>query len=132
MAEDYYATLGVARAASAEEIKKAYRKLARENHPDLHPDDPKAKEKFQQVQTAFDVLNDPKKREMYDRYGASFDQMGGGGGGPRGWPGGGAGPMPEGVEVNFEDLFAGGGGIADLFKQFSQRGRSGGRRSSSA
>ena len=53
MAEDYYATLGVARGASAEEIKKAYRKLARENHPDLHPDDPKAKEKFQQVQNAF-------------------------------------------------------------------------------
>lgn len=133
MADDYYSTLGVARGASADDIRKAYRQLARKYHPDLNPDDPKAKEKFQQVQTAFDVLNDPKKREMYDRYGASFDQMGGGGGGgPRGWPGGGAGPMPEGVEVNFEDLFGGvgGGGISDLFKQFSQRGRSGGRRSS--
>src|SRR6187402_2389616 len=92
MAEDYYATLGVARAASAEEIKKAYRKLARENHPDLHPDDPKAKEKFQQVQSAFDVLNDPKKREMYDRYGSAYESMGAGAQpGGRAWSGGGPG-----------------------------------------
>ena len=133
MAEDYYATLGVARGASAEEIKKAYRKLARENHPDLHPDDPKAKEKFQQVQNAFDVLNDPKKREMFDRYGSAYESMGGGGPqGARPWPGAGGGPRGgEAHEVNLEDLFGGGGGggFADLFKQFGNRGaRGGGRR----
>src|SRR5436190_3039117 len=96
MADDYYATLGIARGASADDISKAYRQLARKYHPDLNPDDPKAKEKFQQVQTAFDVLNDPKKREMYDRYGASFEHMGGGrpGGGPQSWPGAGASGYP--------------------------------------
>jgi DnaJ-class molecular chaperone len=130
MADDYYATLGVARGASAEDIRKAYRQLARKCHPDLNPDDPKAKEKFQQVQTAFDVLNDPKKRELYDRYGAAYESAGARpGGGPRPWPGGGA----EGVEINFEDLFGGGGSggaFADLFKQFGNRGRGGGRRTS--
>ena len=129
MAEDYYATLGVARGASAEEIKKAYRKLARENHPDLHPDDPKAKAKFQQVQNAFDVLNDPKKREMFDRYGSAYESMGGGGPqGPHPWPGAG-GRGGEAHEVNLEDLFGGGGGgFADLFKQFGNRGARGGNR----
>jgi curved DNA-binding protein len=129
MADDYYATLGVARGASAEEIKKAYRKLARENHPDLHPDDPKAKEKFQQVQNAFDVLNDPKKRELFDRYGSAYESMGGGPQGARPWPGGGP-RGGEAHEVNFEDLFGGGGGggFADLFKQFGNRGGRGGNR----
>jgi curved DNA-binding protein len=137
MADDYYTTLGVARDAAADDIRKAYRQLARKYHPDLNPDDPQAKQKFQEVQTAFDVLNDPKKREMFDRYGAAYEHLGQGGG-PRPRPSGsGGGPMPEGYDVNFEDLFGGGGvggaGIADLFKQFSQRGRSsGGRRSSSS
>jgi DnaJ-class molecular chaperone len=128
MADDYYATLGVPRSASADDINKAYRQLARKYHPDLNPNDPMAKEKFQQVQTAFDVLNDSKKREMYDRYGSAYESMGGGGG-PRPWPGaGGAG----GFEVNLEDLFrgggGGGGGFADLFRQFGQRGKSAGAR----
>ena len=139
MADDYYATLGIGRTASADDIRKAYRQLARKYHPDLNPDDPKSKEKFQQVQAAFDVLNDPKKRELYDRYGPAFEHMGGqsGGGGPRPWPSGGPGGGAEAFEVNFEDLFGGGGaggggGFADLFKQFGQRGRGGGggRRSS--
>ena len=64
---DPYQVLGLTRSASAEEIKAAYRKLAKQYHPDLNQDDPKAKEKFQQVQTAFDVLSDPKKRELYER-----------------------------------------------------------------
>ncbi|NBW87817.1 MAG: J domain-containing protein, partial [Planctomycetia bacterium] len=71
MAEDHYQTLGVPRTASAEDIRKAYRDLARKYHPDLHPDDEAAKAKFKQVQAAFDVLNDASKREMYDRYGSS-------------------------------------------------------------
>jgi DnaJ-class molecular chaperone len=126
MAEDYYATLGVSRGASADDVKKAYRNLARKHHPDLNPNDPKAKEKFQQVQTAFDVLSDPKKRELYDRYGSAYESVGAGGGGGRAWTGGGpAGGAPGGFDVKFEDLFGGGGGgsasFADLFKQFNQR-----------
>ncbi len=122
MAEDYYQTLGVSRAASAEEIRKAYRDLARKYHPDLHPDDDTAKEKFKQVQAAFDVLNDPSKREMYDRYGSSFEGVGaggpGGGWGGGSWSGGGgAGPFPGGGgEIDLESLFGGGaGGFGDLF-----------------
>ena len=121
MAEDYYETLGVSRTASAEDIRKAYRELARKYHPDLHPDDDAAKEKFKKVQTAFDVLNDPSKREMYDRYGSSFEGVGAGGqgGGWRGgpFPGGG---FPGGGEIDLESLFGGGGGFGDLFG----RGRS--------
>ena len=127
MAEDYYATLGVSRSASPEEIQKAYRQLARKHHPDLNPDDASSKAKFQAVQTAFDVLNDSKKRELYDRYGSAYESygQGGGGGSSPGWPpGGGGGPN---VDVNLEDLFGGsglgGGGFADLFKNFSQRGK---------
>lgn len=123
MAEDHYHTLGVGRTASAEEIRKAYRDLARKYHPDLHPDDESAKEKFKQVQAAFDVLNDPSKREMYDRYGSSFEGVGAGGGGGS-WSGGG--PFPGGGEIDLESLF-GGGGFGDMFG----RGRAGrGRRRS--
>lgn len=82
MAEEYYQILEVPRSASADEIQKAYRKLARKYHPDLHADKSdtekdQAKQKFQQIQTAYDVLNDPKKREMYDRFGENFDMPGG-------------------------------------------------------
>lgn len=93
MSDDHYQTLGVPRTASADDIRKAYRELARKYHPDLHPDDASAKEKFKKVQTAFDVLNDPSKRELYDRYGSSFEGFAPGGGG--GWRGGG-GPFPGG------------------------------------
>jgi len=114
MADDHYQVLGVSRTATAEDIRKAYRDLARKYHPDLHPDDAAAKEQFKKVQTAFDVLNDPSKREMYDRYGSSFEGVGGGGG----WsPQGQAGPFPGsgqgGAEIDLESLF--GGGFADLF-----------------
>jgi len=66
---DYYKILGVDKAASTEEIKKAYRKLARKLHPDLNPDDPEANKKFQELNEAQDVLGDPEKRKKYDAYG---------------------------------------------------------------
>ena len=68
-ARDYYQTLGVKREASTEEIRKAYRKLARKHHPDLNPGDKVAEERFKQVQEAYDVLKEPKKKKMYDQYG---------------------------------------------------------------
>lgn len=141
MAEDYYATLGVSRGASAEEIQQAYRKLARKYHPDLNPDDAGAKKKFHEVQTAFDVLNDSDKRKLYDQYGSDYESVGSG---AHAWPGGGAGPASgagqgfpgfggagrgsgHGFDINLEELLGGrggGGGFADLFKQFGgQSGR---------
>ena len=80
MADDYYKALDVSRTASPEEIQKAYRKLARKYHPDMNPDDAAAKKKFQQVQKAYDVLNDPEKRKLYDQFGPAFENMAAGGG----------------------------------------------------
>ena len=122
MADDHYQILGVSRTATSDDIQKAYREMARKYHPDLHPDDDAAKEQFKKVQTAFDVLNDPSKREMYDRYGSSFEGVGAGGGGG-GWsPQGQAGGFQSGGEVDLESLF-GGGGFADLFGGGKRRTR---------
>src|SRR4051812_28061781 len=140
MAEDYYKTLGVNRDASQADIQAAYRTLARKHHPDMNPEDKTAKERFQKIQAAFDVLNDPSKRELYDRYGSSFESMGAGGaprGGGRGWS---AQTPPGYEEIDFGQLFGerfggGGGGeapggFADLFAQFRSGGR--GKRSRGA
>ena len=67
--EDYYKTLGVKRNAAAEEIRKSYRRLARKYHPDLNPGDKASEERFKQLQEAYEVLSDPKKRQMYDQVG---------------------------------------------------------------
>src|SRR6201997_1427423 len=69
---DYYKTLGVEKNATEDEIKKAYRKLARKYHPDLNPNDPEANKKFQQINEANEVLSDPEKRKKYDKYGENW------------------------------------------------------------
>lgn len=74
---DHYAVLGVARDATSEDIKKAYRRLARESHPDANPDDPHAEERFKEVGAAYAVLSDPEKRARFDRYGDAAPQSGG-------------------------------------------------------
>jgi molecular chaperone DnaJ len=75
--QDYYELLGVSRKAAQKEIRQAYRKLARKYHPDLNPGDKSSEEKFKQVQEAYDVLSDAKKRQMYDQFG--FETPGAGG-----------------------------------------------------
>ena len=73
---DPYSVLGVDRKATADEIKKAYRKLARQYHPDRNPDDPKAEERFKEIQSAYDIVGDPDKRKQYDRGGIFFGSGG--------------------------------------------------------
>ena len=99
--QDYYATLGVARDAGGEDLKKAYRKLAMQYHPDRNPGDKQAEARFKDINEAYDVLKDDQKRAAYDRYGhAAFEQ---GGGGPGGFAGG------------FD--FSAQGGLGDIFDQ---------------
>src|SRR3954470_4132953 len=109
--KDYYKALGVAKDASAAEIKKVYRKLARELHPDKNPGDAKAEARFKEVSEAYDVLSDPEKRKEYDEARSLFGTGGGFGG-----FGGGAGARRPG-NFNVSDLFGGGssGNINDLF-----------------
>jgi molecular chaperone DnaJ len=129
--KDYYATLGVKKSASAEDIRKAFRKLARKYHPDVNPGDKAAEEKFKALSEANDVLSDPKKRKIYDQLGFYSDNIdpaaadayaraGGGAGGPSGgFAGGFPGGQPPGTGgqganfdfggFDFSDLFEGGG-----------------------
>ncbi|MCR9258024.1 MAG: molecular chaperone DnaJ [Alphaproteobacteria bacterium] len=112
MARDYYEVLGVERGADEADLKKAYRKLAMQYHPDRNPDDEEAEAKFKEVNEAYDVLKDADKRAAYDRFGHEAFTQGAGAGGP----GGGAG--------------FGGGGFSDIFEEmfgeFMGRGRAGG------
>jgi len=115
MAEDYYKTLEVSRSASAEEIAKAYRKLARKHHPDLNPDDKMAKQRFQEIQAAYDCLNEPEKRKMYDQFGQDYERMGSG---PARRNPSDSGGVPGGFD--FGDAFGTGGvDLGDLFRQFA-------------
>ncbi len=126
MAQDYYETLGVKRDAAADEIRKAYRKLSRENHPDVKPDDKAADARFKQVQEAYAVLGDAEKRAKYDKYGHAFNAAGRGPGGPGGYGGGGAGP------VDLNDILGEGFDLGDLFGGLGGGGFGRGRRGPAA
>lgn len=105
--KDYYEVLGLQKGATDAEIKKAYRKLAKQYHPDLNPDDPTAAEKFKEINEANQVLSDPDKRAKYDQFGfAGVDPSYGGGGAGGAWTGG-----FDGVDLGdiFADIFGGGG-----------------------
>ena len=102
--QDYYETLGVARSATDDEIKKAYRKLAMKYHPDRNPDDKAAEEKFKEVQKAYDTLSDKEKRAMYDQYGHAAFEQGAGAGGFGGFGGFGGGFGGQGFD--FGDIFS--------------------------
>jgi DnaJ-class molecular chaperone len=128
MSEDYYKVLGISRGATAEEIQKSYRKLAKKYHPDLNPDDKAAQSKFKEVQHAYDVLSDEKKRKLYDQFGPEFENVAKGGG-PQ-W----SSQVPPGYQdFDFAQAFGGGGGrggsvppdLEELLRQFTGGGGGG-------
>lgn len=117
---DYYKIMGIPRDTPQKDIRLAYKKRAKQFHPDLHPDDPKAKAKFQALNEAYDVLNDPDKRQKYDQYGehwrdaGAFEQAGGYGAGGDGGDG------FEGFDFS---QFSGGGGFSSFFENLFGGGR---------
>jgi molecular chaperone DnaJ len=132
---DFYETLGVKRDAAADDIRKAYRKLARKHHPDLNPGDKAAEDRFKKVQEAYDVLSDPKKKQMYDQVGY-YSENGAPGGGAG--ASGGSGPNMGFGGFDFSDVFsragtrppgganpsgsaAGAGNFQDIFNQWFTR-----------
>lgn len=146
--KDYYGTLGIKKTATAEEIRKAFRKLARKYHPDVNPNDKKSEEKFKEISEANDVLSDPKKRKIYDQLGFYSDNIdpaaaeayarggGFGAGGFGGVPGGGAGRGSQGAPFDFsgfdfsnfesgERSTGGSGGFRDIFSSIFSGGRGG-------
>src|SRR5579872_6957363 len=113
MSQDYYELLGVSRTASADDIKKSFRKLAMQHHPDRNPGNKEAERRFKDVNHAYDILKDPDKRAAYDRFGAAAFE---GGAGP-------GGPGFQGQGFDFSSVFG------DMFDEMfgGARGRPGGR-----
>src|SRR4051794_22281302 len=148
--KDYYGLLGVKKSASADEIRKAFRKLARKYHPDVNPNDKKSEEKFKEISEANDVLSDPKKRKIYDQLGfysvnidpaaaEAYSRGGGFGAGGFGATPGGRGASSAGGQgfdfngFDFSDAggaggrqSGGGGGFRDIFSSIFGGGRGGG------
>lgn len=110
---DYYKILGVQKDIPQKDVKKAYLKRAKQFHPDLHPDDPKAKAKFQALNEAYDVINDPEKRRKYDQYGEQWRQAEQFGGGAGGFSGSTEGSPFAGFDFS---NFKGGGGFSSFFE----------------
>ena len=113
---DYYKILGVNKTIPQKDVKRAYLKRAKQFHPDLHPDDPKAKAKFQALNEAYDVIGDPEKRKKYDQYGEQWrqaDQMGGDFGG---FGGQGGGSPFEGFDFSNYSRGSGSGGFSSFFE----------------
>ena len=122
---DYYKILGVDKTIPQKDVKKAYLKRAKQFHPDLHPDDPKAQAKFQALQEAYNVISDPEKRKKYDQYGEQWKQAeqfeGFGGGGA-----GGGNPF-GGFDFSGFSSAGGAGGFSDFFESlFGRKGQQGG------
>lgn len=125
---DYYKILGVDKNIPQKDVRAAYKKRAKQFHPDLHPNDPKAKAKFQALNEAYDVIGDPEKRKKYDQYGEHWKEAGsfdGAGGGGFNWGGGGGSPF-EGFDFS---NFSGGGGFSSFFQDLFGSGFGGGRSS---
>ena len=134
--KDYYQTLGVNRSASADEIKGAYRKLARKFHPDLNPGDKQAEERFKQLQEAYDVLSDVEDRKLYDQYGENWRavKQGGGAPPPPGWERGPTTGQRQEPRVDYRDFdfgsFSSSPGGFDIFEEmFGRAGRARSQRS---
>lgn len=133
---DYYKILGVDKNIPQKDVREAYRKRAKQFHPDLHPNDPKAKAKFQALNEAYEVINDPEKRKKYDQYGEQWkeaEKAEGAGFGGFHWGGSGGGSPFEGFDFSsmrgggsfssfFENLFGGMGGRQSSRQSSSQRG----------
>ena len=123
---DYYEVLGISKGASADEIKKAYRKKAKELHPDRNKDNPESEAQFKEAGEAYDVLKDAEKKAAYDRFGHAAFEGGMGGGGPRPGGGFGGGAGQGDFASAFSDVFD------DLFGDFMGGGRAGGGRQRAA
>src|SRR5688500_7270200 len=132
--EDFYQVLGVKRDAKPEEIKKAYRRLARKYHPDVNPGDKSAEERFKKITEAHEVLSDEKKRKVYDRFGSYSEQLADAAARGHGAPGGGAGAGGRaGVPFDFEGFdwgntasssAGGGSSFRDIFSELFGGGKS--------
>jgi len=121
---DYYKILGVDKNIPQKDVRAAYKKRAKLFHPDLHPNDPKAKAKFQALNEAYDVIGDPEKRKKYDQYGEHWKEagaFGGGGGGGFNWDNMGGGSPFEGFDFS---NFSGGGGFSSFFQDLFGGGSS--------